>query len=132
MDKIIELQLCADEAYLKTEEASKERIESIDKLLESSIGLNMLINFLNLKIDRAIKKGRFQVEIEPEDFQGFSAPIDILIDTSIIVCSKQNYRARILTNGNLLISWKSPAEITVDLKIEPSKRFIFNKPNELK
>ena len=35
MDKAVELDLCADEAYLKTIEASIDREESIDKLLAS-------------------------------------------------------------------------------------------------
>jgi len=132
MDKAVELDLCADEAYLKTIEASIDREESIDKLLTSPIGLGMLVNFLNSQIDGAIKKGLYQLEIKPIDFSSFSAPIDILIDTAIIICSRQNYRARLLINGNLLISWKSPAEVSINVERTKDGNFHFKKPDEFK
>lgn len=134
MDRDLKLALCGDEAFIETEKAMLEKAATVEKLLESSIGSSMLINFLNIKIEEAVVRGDFQVELIKEDFVNFTYTYEILAAASIAICTKQNYRARLRINNNLLISWKSPAVVSYELQedeVEP-KELNFHKPDELK
>jgi len=124
------LELSASEAYLKSKEILDRRHNAVEKFMKSSISMTLLVNFLGNKIDKAIKRGEFHLELKAQDFESFSTPFTILIDATILICEKQNYSTRLKQDGSLVINWSSQS---VKVFIEPirNKKFVFKKPKEL-
>jgi len=131
MTQANKFKLDADEAFVKTEIANEEKSSTVDKFLDSTIATRMLVNFINARMEKAIKMAHFQMELCEEAFSDFSSPYDILCQATIILCARQNYRARVKVDGCLLISWKSPAEMTPVIGVS-EKPFVFRKPDEIK
>lgn len=131
VNEIALLELDADEAYLKTKKANDEKSNAVERFLSSTITAKLLINFINTNIAKAIKRGDFQIEIEEKDLSGFSDTFDILTSAAIILCNRQNYRAKVKVNGSLFISWKSPASTEIISEEKEAKPFVFHRPDEL-
>ena len=131
-NRVMGLALDADDAYVKTKKTNDEKSSAVEKFLSSTITVQLLLNFLNSSIQKSIGRGDFQVEIEEKDLSDFAAPYDVIAAAAIMLCSKQNYRARIKVDGSLFISWRSPSSIQVIPEVEKvTKPFVFHKPDEL-
>lgn len=125
------LGFTADDAYKKSEEANRAKMAAVDKFVNSSISMGMLTNFIGRKIEEAVNRADFQLVIAPEMLQDFTAPYNVLSETIILICNKQNFMSRKRVDGTIVVNWKSPRE-TIKTHTKEKKPFQFSKPEELK